>query len=73
MKFVIFQSSNTQRVTANIHEQENEVLLNKEFRKSSDEDWKIGKGITLPKNKLILLGNYLSGKTSDLPKDTKEE
>lgn len=72
MKFVIFQSSNTQRVTVNI--QENEVLLNKEFRKSSDEDWKIGKGITLPKDKLVLLGDILSGKVTDLSDlETKEE
>lgn len=72
MKFVIFQSSNTQRVTVNI--QENEVLLNKEFRKSSEEDWRIGKGITLPKDKLVLLGDILSGKVTDLSDlETKEE
>lgn len=72
MKLVLFQSSNTQRVTVSI--QDDEVLLTKEFRKSSEDDWKIGKGLTLPKDRLVLLGDILSGKVTDLSGlETKEE
>lgn len=63
MKIVLFQSSNTQRVTADI--KGNEVLLTKEWRKSSNEiEWNTGKGITLPRNSLITLGELLSCKSS---------
>ena len=57
MKFVLVSNSNTQRVTAKI--EDTSVLLTKEYRKSEEEPWKIGKGITIPVDKLIFLGNLL--------------
>ena len=68
MTFILFQSSNTQRVTVSV--QGDKVLLNKEFRKSSEEDWKIGKGILLPRDKVTVLEDFLN-KRQELP--TKEE
>lgn len=59
MKFVLFQNSNTQRITVNIQE-DNTVLFSKEFRKSTLEEWKIGKGITVPINHIVFLGKLLS-------------
>ena len=63
MKFVLFASSNTQRVTAQVNE--TSVLLTKEYRKSTEEDWKIGKGITISTSELIFLGNLLRCESED--------
>ena len=46
MKFVLFSNSNTQRVTVKL--QGDTVLIAKDWRKSSKEEWTTGKGITIP-------------------------
>lgn len=51
MKIVLFQSSDTQRVAINI-EKENSILISKEWRKNTNDDWKLGKSIEIPHDKL---------------------
>lgn len=63
MKFVLFTNSDTQRVTAQI--QPTSVLITKEYRKSVTEDWKVGKGITIPVEKLVFLGKLLESKHNE--------
>ena len=60
MKFVLLQSSNTQRVTATINNQDNTVILNKEYRRSSKELWKVGKGIKLSFESVLRLSDLLN-------------
>lgn len=57
---VLFVNSNTQRVTAEVNEDENWVLLSKEWRKTSEDDWNIGKGIKFQTSHLVNLGKILS-------------
>lgn len=47
MKQILFQTSSTQRVTAESFPDGN-WLLSKEWRKRADDDWIQGKGIQLP-------------------------
>ena len=47
---VVVQRSSTQRVT--IENQEDNIQLNKEWRKSSDADWAVAKGISIPKDNI---------------------
>lgn len=61
MKFVLSQNSNTQRITAKL-QKDNTVLLNKEFRKNIDDEWKVGKGITVGVDRLIFLSEILKHK-----------
>lgn len=56
-RFVLFTRSNTQRVVVEIHE--TSVLITKEWRKSSQDDWVMGKGITIPSCHLVNLGEIL--------------
>ena len=44
---VVVQRSSTQRVT--IEKQEDNIQLNKEWRKSTNDDWAVAKGISIPK------------------------
>lgn len=67
MKFVLSQNSNTQRITAKL-QQGNTVLLNKEFRKSVKDEWKVGKGITVDVDRLIFLSRILNHKGEELDK-----
>lgn len=57
IRFVLFTRSNTQRVVAEIHE--DSVLITKEWRRTDQDDWLMGKGITIPSHHLINLGNIL--------------
>lgn len=53
------KNSNTQRVAVLIND-DNTVLINKEWRKTPEELWNVGKGLLLPKDKLVTLGNLLN-------------
>lgn len=57
IRFILFENSDTQRVTAKVDG--GCVLISKEWRKSSNDEWTIGKGITCPINHLINLGKIL--------------
>lgn len=57
-KFVLFSASRTQRVT--VEGQENDmILISKEWRHSPEEEWRTGKGIQFPIDSLIYLGELL--------------
>lgn len=47
---VVIQRSSTQRVT--IEKQEDNIQLNKEWRKSANDDWAVSKGISIPKENI---------------------
>ena len=59
MKIVLFQSSDTQRVAINI-EKKDSLLISKEWRRNTNEDWKIGKSIEIPHDKLESVQKVLS-------------
>lgn len=62
MKFVLCQNSNTQRVSVQYDQgtENSGVLLSKDWKKSAkDKEWNIGKGMTIPKDRLINLGRIL--------------
>ena len=61
---ILYQSSNTQRVVA-VLVNTNTVLISKEWRKHSDEDWNFGKGITIPVESLIGLVNEIQENDDD--------
>ncbi len=63
MKFVLFSNSNTQRVTVKL--QGDTVLIAKDWRKSSKEEWTTGKGITIPTGHLLNLIKVLACKSED--------
>lgn len=66
-KFVLFQNSDTQRVTVQTEDtQETKtVLISKEWKKhKSDTEWIVGKGITFPQSELVSLGEILGCKSS---------
>lgn len=60
MKFVLFQNSNTQRISVTVTN--DSVLISKEFRKSQKDNWNIGKGITLPAERISYLDKVLACK-----------
>lgn len=62
-KFVLFQNSGTQRVTVQIQE-DNSVLVSKEWKKQVEDVWIVGKGIVFPQNELVSLGEILSCENS---------
>lgn len=64
VKFVLAVNSSTQRITAKITE--TSVLLNKEYRKSSTDDWKVGKGITVSQESLLFLAELLKTGSDEL-------
>ena len=64
MKFVLFERSSTQRISVQVKDNE-DILLNKEYRKSVNEDWRVGKGILIPEDKLVFLGELLKLKNLD--------
>lgn len=77
MKQVIFQASNTQRVTAESYT-DGSWLLSKEWRKQSGDDWIQGKGIYFPvingQPSVIKLGQILlKGAGEDGTSDPKED
>ena len=47
---VVVQRSSTQRVT--VENQGDNIQLNKEWRKSSKDEWTIAKGISIPKDSI---------------------
>lgn len=62
MKFVLHQNSNTQRISVHYKHgtDHKNVLLSKDWKKSfKDKVWNVGKGILVPKDKLIKLGRIL--------------
>ncbi len=64
MRIVLFQNSSTQRVS--VQQNGSTVLITKDWKKSaSDENWITGKGITLPVEHIISLGEILSCKDSE--------
>lgn len=68
MKLVLFENSTTQRVTINTESGKESVLMSKEWRKSSKDDWILGKSIEIPYKELwnisrvlrILYDNFLN-------------
>lgn len=64
---ILYQSSNTQRVVAALVNT-NTVLISKEWRKHSDEDWNFGKGIAIPVESLIGLVNKIRENDDDRTK-----
>lgn len=58
IQFILFENSDTQRVTAKVDN--GCVLISKEWRKSSNDEWMLGKGITCPINHIINLGKILN-------------
>ncbi len=61
---ILYQSSNTQRVVA-VLVNTNTVLISKEWRKHSDEDWNFGKGIAIPVESLIGLVSEIQENDDD--------
>lgn len=64
MKLILHNNSSTQRITALVNRDEQNTLLSKEYRKTSKDEWKVGKGMTVPNSQLIKLGKVLSGESS---------
>lgn len=75
-KYLLFKTSNTQRVVAEIQD-DNTILLSKEWRKNETDEWILGKGISFPKECIIDLGEILSctdeKRLDELTKDYKWE
>lgn len=59
-KMILFTNSATQRVVAQVTEQGN-ILISKEWRKTEQDEWTLGKGIEFPRHVLIRLGTLLKG------------
>lgn len=66
-RYILYQSSSTQRVVA-VLVNTNTVLISKEWRKNSDEDWNFGKGVTIPVESLIDLVNEIQENDDDRTK-----
>ena len=52
MKIILFERTQTQRVVVNLEPNKESVLISKEWRKTTDEDWRIGKSIEIPSSEL---------------------
>lgn len=59
-KMILFTNSATQRVVAQATEQ-GTILISKEWRKTEQDEWTLGKGIEFPRHVLIRLGTLLKG------------
>lgn len=57
-RFVLHTKSSTQRIVVEIQDSAN-VLLTKEWRKTSQDEWMMGKGMTIPIIRLVELGQIL--------------
>lgn len=66
-RYILYQSSSTQRVVAELIDIDS-VLISKEWRKHSEEDWNFGKGITIPVESLIDLVNEIQENDDDRTK-----
>ena len=65
MKILLFQTSDTQRVTITKNE-DGSWLLSKEWRHNNQEPWILGKGVLLPKQHVKAIGSLLeTGYLSD--------
>lgn len=58
-RFVLCTKSSTQRIVVEIQDSST-ILLTKEWRRTSHDEWVMGKGITIPITHLIELGKVLS-------------
>ena len=56
-KQILFERSSTQRVV--LEKNSEGVLIAKEWRAGSDEHWKLGKGISLPSEKVLVVARVL--------------
>ena len=60
MSFVLFYNSATQRVAVRTnYPDEGKILVSKEWRKTSNDGWRIGKGIVFHEKDLVSLGDIL--------------
>ena len=66
-RYILYQSSSTQRVVAELIGIDS-VLISKEWRKHSEEDWNIGKGISIPVEGLIGLVSKIQENDDDRTK-----
>ena len=60
MKILLFQTSDTQRVTITKNE-DGSWLLSKEWRHNNQEPWILGKGVLLPKQQVKAIGKSRIG------------
>ena len=58
-RFVLFENSNTQRVSIQINDN-GDMLLSKDWRRTPNCKWIQGKGINIPKQYLSDLGELLT-------------
>ena len=63
-RFVLFENSSTQRVSVQINDN-GDVLISKDWRKTLDSEWMQGKGISLPKQHADDLGELLTCKDNE--------
>ena len=47
---VVSQNSNTQRITVETNEERDSIQINKEWRRNSEGEWSVSKGIAIPRN-----------------------
>lgn len=63
-RFVLFENSSTQRVSVQINDN-GDVLISKDWRKTPDGEWIQGKGINIPKQYSDDLGELLTCKDNE--------
>lgn len=63
-RLVLFENSSTQRVSVQINDN-GDVLISKDWRKTPDGEWMQGEGINIPKQYLDDLGELLTCKDNE--------